>query len=449
MAEPLGARCPNCGRQLKRDGFTLPSTCPHCGQVIRVQAESTQAGNMAREPSIEQRTAILEERIGQLVRHGYRVISRTQTTAQLVKPKEFSLLWALLWLLVTLCVFGLGILIYLFYYLAQKDTTVYLEVDPYGQAKVTPEWARRLIGGQREGEPVDRRPTETTQGKDAAFRVLGVVLGLAVAGVTVFCCIMAAVTSESPSYSATTTAMTQAIRTAQPTGTATRVPPALDTALPTPSYLTYAVQSGDTLSSIAAMFGTTAEAIMKSNGLSSTTIYSGTELLIPTEQAAQRTPTPIPRPEPTPQELIVDVPGILGKSAEDVRQTLGEPVEAWRAGEPDSPLPASEGGEWHVYQAGRYLLDAVFDPAGRMRRFILGASYEHLQEEGYRLDGSALRLLDRLGMTAYLSHPEPDREVGGPGTVQAWHWYDSNGYTIIMFAHPSYSYCVYLVEIRW
>ena len=84
-----------------------------------------------------------------------------------------------------------------------------------------------------------------------------------------------------------------------------------------------------------------------------------------------------------------------------------------------------------------------------MRRFILGASYEHLQEEGYRLDGSALRLLDRLGMTAYLSHPEPDREVGGPGTVQAWHWYDSNGYTIIMFADPSYSYCVYLVEIRW
>jgi len=155
-----------------------------------------------------------------------------------------------------------------------------------------------------------------------------------------------------------------------------------------------------------------------------------------------------PGPRPTPQELIVDVPGILGKSAQDVRQTLGEPLEVWHAGEPDSPLPTSEGGEWHVYRAGRYLVDAVYDPAGRMATFTLGASYEHLQEEGYRLDGSALRLLDRLGMTPYLSHPEPDKQVGGPGTAQAWHWYDSNGYTIIMLAHPSYSYCVYLVEIR-
>ncbi|HUW14674.1 MAG TPA: hypothetical protein VM537_33445 [Anaerolineae bacterium] len=168
-----------------------------------------------------------------------------------------------------------------------------------------------------------------------------------------------------------------------------------------------------------------------------------TETLRPRETAATA------GPRPTPEALIVDVPGILGESAQDVRLTLGEPVELWRAGEPDSPLPASEGGEWHVYQAGSYLVDAVFDPAGRMRKFILGASYEHLQEEGYRLDASALRLLDRLGMTPYLSHTEPDREVGGPDTAQAWHWYDSNGYTIIILAHPSYSYRVYLVEIRW
>jgi len=375
MAEPLGARCPDCGRQLETDGFTLLSTCPHCGLVIRVDAESTQAGDMAQEPSIEQRTAILEEQIGQLVRQGYRVISRTQTTAQLVKPKEFSLLWALLWLLVTLCVFGLGILVYLFYYLAQKDKTVYLEVDPYGQVRVSPESARRLTGGQREGKPVDRRPTETTQGKDPAFRVLGVVLGLAVAGVTVFCCIMAAVMPESPSYSATRTSMTQTTSTAQPTGTATRLPPDVSTAVPSPSYFTYTVQSGDTLSSIGAMFGTTAEAIMKLNGLSSTTIYSGTELLIPAGDTpldsslpppalvttpTPRPPTPTRQPSPTPIQQLRGVH--IGMPADDVLKVWGQGVRTEVLGQDSEGLVVA----W-VYRDARLV----------MKRSRLGGTYQY------------------------------------------------------------------------
>jgi Tol biopolymer transport system component len=50
---------------------------------------------------------------------------------------------------------------------------------------------------------------------------------------------------------------------------------------PTPLQNTYVVQSGDTLASIAARFGTTYQTIMELNGLTSTTIFSGTHLLIP------------------------------------------------------------------------------------------------------------------------------------------------------------------------
>jgi len=55
-------------------------------------------------------------------------LRRTATTAQLVKPKQFSFIWALLWFLV----FGIGILVYLFYYASMQDEVRYVEVDEYG-----------------------------------------------------------------------------------------------------------------------------------------------------------------------------------------------------------------------------------------------------------------------------------------------------------------------------
>lgn len=89
--------------------------------------------------------------------------------------------------------------------------------------------------------------------------------------------------------------------------TPTTAPTATASPIPTASHVTYVVQSGDSLSSIAARFGTTAEAIMKLNKLTSTTIYSGTTLLIATsgraisflpstpaaEPSSTRTPGPI------------------------------------------------------------------------------------------------------------------------------------------------------------
>lgn len=65
------------------------------------------------------------------MRRGYRVESRIPTAAQLLRPKKFSFLWALLWFLL----FGIGILIYVAYYLAKSDQTMYLEVDDAGKVR--------------------------------------------------------------------------------------------------------------------------------------------------------------------------------------------------------------------------------------------------------------------------------------------------------------------------
>ena len=85
------------------------------------------------ELTLEQRTALLDKEIGRYVRHGFRLLSRTPTTAQLLKPKTFSRLWALLWFL---C-FGFGIFVYLIYYWSKRDQTLYLQVDPTGRIRKT------------------------------------------------------------------------------------------------------------------------------------------------------------------------------------------------------------------------------------------------------------------------------------------------------------------------
>ena len=80
---------------------------------------------------LEQRTAILDREIAAYVKRGYHLTARTPTTAQLIKPKKFSFLWALLWF----CAFGIGLLVYLFYYAAKRDDSIYLEVTATGSLK--------------------------------------------------------------------------------------------------------------------------------------------------------------------------------------------------------------------------------------------------------------------------------------------------------------------------
>lgn len=69
----------------------------------------------------------IEEQIAYYARYGFRVQYQTATTAQLVRPKSFSFVWASLWFIFG---FGIGIFFYLFYYMSKQDEMRYLEVRP-------------------------------------------------------------------------------------------------------------------------------------------------------------------------------------------------------------------------------------------------------------------------------------------------------------------------------
>lgn len=80
--------------------------------------------------------------------------------------------------------------------------------------------------------------------------------------------------STSPESSETVTEPASPSAIASPTPTPAPTPPA-----PTP--VTYVVQAGDTLNAIAARYGTTAQAIMEANQLTSEIIQVGQVLIIP------------------------------------------------------------------------------------------------------------------------------------------------------------------------
>ena len=82
--------------------------------------------------TIEQRRAILQQEINKYVKQDYRVVSQTDTTAQLVRPKKFSCLIALLALLIVV----IGFIIYLIYYVAKRDDQIYIEVDENGKVRI-------------------------------------------------------------------------------------------------------------------------------------------------------------------------------------------------------------------------------------------------------------------------------------------------------------------------
>jgi hypothetical protein len=79
---------------------------------------------------VETGRELLDAEIRRYVSGRWRVVSRTPTAAQLVKPRRFSVLWWLFWTLVTL---GPGIALYpLWWLLFAKDKGLYLEVMPDG-----------------------------------------------------------------------------------------------------------------------------------------------------------------------------------------------------------------------------------------------------------------------------------------------------------------------------
>ena len=89
------------------------------------------AGTIA---SPETRRAALQQRISQYVRRQYRVVSQTDYTAQLVKPKRFSFIWAVIWLLLAVFPF----LLYVGYHVfLKRESQVYLTVDDQGRVHET------------------------------------------------------------------------------------------------------------------------------------------------------------------------------------------------------------------------------------------------------------------------------------------------------------------------
>lgn len=86
---------------------------------------------MSEPMTTEMRRNVLEQEIQSYVRKGYRVLSQTDTSAQLVKPKKFNALLAILLLIMMVLPF----IVYLLIYMAAKDKTVYITVDPQGRVQ--------------------------------------------------------------------------------------------------------------------------------------------------------------------------------------------------------------------------------------------------------------------------------------------------------------------------
>lgn len=77
--------------------------------------------------SIEERRVILQQEINKYIKKKYRVINQTDTTAQLLRPKIFSIVWFVLFL---------GIFYLFYHWLLKKEQQVYIIVDEFGQVAI-------------------------------------------------------------------------------------------------------------------------------------------------------------------------------------------------------------------------------------------------------------------------------------------------------------------------
>ncbi len=96
-----------------------------------------------------------------------------------------------------------------------------------------------------------------------------------------------------------------------------------------PNHTRHSVQSGETVISIAKLYGTTSKAILDANGLrESSIIHVGDELLVPLPVANTPTPTPTLTPSPTPFEYTVRTADTLSEIARKFGTTVEALMEA-------------------------------------------------------------------------------------------------------------------------
>ncbi len=113
----------------------------------------------------------LERAIAKYLHRGYRPVYQTKDSAQLVKPKQFSCLLAL----VTLCLGGFPLIVYLIYFASIQDKCVRLQVIPEAQ------WRQ-----ERDAKDTARR----------AFNKKRAIVMCAVGIVCVFTCLIIAIASS-------------------------------------------------------------------------------------------------------------------------------------------------------------------------------------------------------------------------------------------------------------
>jgi LysM repeat protein/predicted nucleic acid-binding Zn ribbon protein len=142
------------------------------------------------------------------------------------------------------------------------------------------------------------------------------------------------VVETSPTPSRTPSAMPTATYAVAPSATPLYSPTPPPTATLPPDTTRHTVKSGETVSTIAKLYGTTTGAILKANGLKTNTIISiDQELLIPLPAANTSTPTPTLTPSPTPFVYTIKSGDTLSAIAKKYKTTVEALMEANNIGD--------------------------------------------------------------------------------------------------------------------
>ncbi len=126
-----------------------------------------------------ERKNILENAIAFYLRQGYRVNSQTDNTVQLMKPKQFSFFVAIILFLI----FIIPFVLYLLYYLAQHDKTVYIVVNEEGKISVTDEKGlSRIVDNIQQLAPMTYNsvPAESDPGYTKSTKIMLAVLAVVI-----------------------------------------------------------------------------------------------------------------------------------------------------------------------------------------------------------------------------------------------------------------------------